>query len=302
MTEPQELLKKAAASRKAKEFLAAVDLYSRVLAFDPTHPQALKGLADAYRGLRDARHCLLTWDRYLALCPGDGSVQTRVGDACRRLGLGTRAEDHYQAALRHNPQDRYALMGLGDLHQSGGRLNAALVCWEGLLQLAPGLLNIRTMAGNAYRKQLDFTRAEAHFREVLHLEPGNAHAIFGLADALRGQGRFMEAAGHWEVMLRLDPDNQQVLARAGDCFARLGDLDRAEAILQQALTTGDNKPALLGLAKVLLLRADPLAAIQCYERILAKHPGDPRAGLLLSQAKAGLQSPSVGQGIPTARD
>ncbi|MFZ1375473.1 MAG: tetratricopeptide repeat protein [Geothrix sp.] len=282
----QDLIKAGAANRKARQFRAAVDCYLRALALEPHHLQALKGLADAYRGVGDGKRCLETWDRFLALRPQVGSVQARVGDACRRLGLAERAAEHYHAALRHDPGDRHAWTGLGDLHQRERRPEAALACWERLLELDPRLLHIRTMAGNLCRKKLDFARAEHHFREALRQEADNVHAVFGLADALRGLGRFEEAAPYWDEMLKADGANKQVLCRAGDCYARLGNLTGAEALFRRALDQGYDRSALLGLARVHGLRGASADAVRCYEVILARNPGDSRTSQLLAQARA----------------
>lgn len=286
--ELRELIQAGAASRKARQFQAAADFYSRALELDARQFQALKGLADAYRGLGDMRRCLDVWDRYLALRATDGSVQARVGDACRRLGLPKRAMGHYQAALDHDPNDRYALTGLADLHHKEHRVEESLQCWERLLDLDPGLLHIRTMAGNACRRRLDFARAEHHFREALKVDADNAHALFGIADALRGLGRFEEAAPFWDIMLVKDPANIQVLCRAGDCFARLGRLDQAEDLFRRALVPNYDRAAWLGLARVHTLKGALPEAMACYDVILARNPADARAGQLLAQMKESL--------------
>ncbi len=96
----QDLIQAANVCRKAKDFRAAIDLFQQALAQEPDQLQALKGLADAYRGLGAVAECLATWDRYLALRPGDPGVQVRVADACRRCGLVERAVSHYQGALQ----------------------------------------------------------------------------------------------------------------------------------------------------------------------------------------------------------
>jgi len=284
-----DLMQAAAASRQAKDFRAAVELYRRVLVLEPNQATALRGLADAYRGMGEHRACLDAWERYLVLEPQDGSVRARMGDACRRLGLGSRALSEYKAALRHDPKDRHALLGLGELHEAEHRPEEALACWEKVLELDPELILIRTAAGNLCRRKLDFSRAEHHFREALRLDPHHHHAIFGLADALRGQGRFREAAPYWEAILEAEPGNRQVLCRAGDCFARLWNLDRAETLFRTAMHRGFDRPALLGLARVQTLRGAPTEASRCYEALLARNPADARASQLLAQARSGAQ-------------
>jgi tetratricopeptide (TPR) repeat protein len=288
----QELIQAGAASRKARDFKAAADLYRRALEADPDHAEALRGLADAYRGLKDAVRCLETWDRYLALVPGDASVQARVGDACRRAGTLARARGHYEAALKHDANDRFALMGLGDLHQREQRLDEALACFERLLEVNPGLPHVHIVVGNLRRKKLDFAGAEPHFREALRQDPRNDHAAFGLADTLRGLGRFEEAAPYWEEILVGDPYNRQVLCRAGDCFGRLGRMEQAMALFRRALEPGYDRSALLGLARLHSLRGEGEAAARCYETILEHNAEDVRARQLLAKVR-GNPSPSA---------
>jgi tetratricopeptide (TPR) repeat protein len=184
-------------------------------------------------------------------------------------------------------------MGLGDLYHRDQRYRDALVPWERLLELDPTLLNILTMVGHMHRKQLDFEQAAQCFARALAMAPHNPSAVFGLADSLRGLGRFAEAAPHWEEILRADPRNQQVLTRAGDCYFRLGQLDRAEALFSQSLDIGHDKPALLGLARIHQQRGDFPEAVRSYDRILARNPGDARTILLLAKTLERWQGPAA---------
>ena len=231
--------------------------------------------------------------RYLEARPGDGAVHTRLADACRKSGQRDLAARHYRAALALDPRNRYALMGLGDLHLKGNRPAEALACYEALLELDPSLVTIHTIVGNLHRKRLAFEPAARRFRAALALEPGNPDATFGLADSLRGMGRFEEAAPLWESILLLDPRNQQVLTRAGDCFYRLGRQDRAVELFGRAAALGYDKPALLGLATLCRLRAEPAQALGHYLTILDRNPGDARTSRLAIETLLARQGPQA---------
>lgn len=280
-----ELLQAGVASRRKRDFQTAVTHYLRALEADPNHLQALEGLADAFRGLKRWGLCLQTWERYLALKPENAAVQSRVGDACRSLGKGSRAAEHYRAALHHDPRNRFALRGLGDLHQREHRPAEALAYWERLVEVEPEAPAVRATAGQLCLKLTDFRRAELHFREALRLDPASSPATFGLGDALRGQGRYVEASGCWDRVLQAEPRNRQALCRAGDCSVRLGRLERAGALFGQALAQGYDRSALLGLARVHLARGDAGGASRCCESILARNPADVRTGQLLSRIR-----------------
>lgn len=270
--------------RALKHFRAAIVPYRMALALEPDHAPALLGLADAYRGLKEPHKVIEVLEHYLRTGGKDGAARTRLADAYRKTGQAALAEEHYRSSLALKPRNRSALMGLGDLCHQAHRDREALACWEPLLQIDPGLLNILTMAGHTHRKLLAFDKAVDCFGKALALAPSNPYALFGMADSLRGLGRFDQAAPYWEAILEADPGNQQVLARAGDCFFRLGMQAKAEALFNRSLAISYDKNALLGLGRVYRQRSAFEAELRCYEKILTRNPADTRTARLRAEA------------------
>ena len=120
----------------------------------------------------------------------------------------------------------------------------------------------------------------------MDLAPGNPYAAYGLADSLRGMGRDEEAAPCWNRVLQSDPANHQAMTRAGDCFLRLGRLERAEQLFHAALDQRFDRAALTGLARLHRERGAPEAAARCLEAILAQLPADAPAMLQLAELLA----------------
>ena len=274
--------------RKSRNFAEAGRLYQAILDQHPAHGRALLGLADACRGMGDYPRALALWAAYLEAAAPTATVLSRMADAYRKTGRTEPAIRLYQETLALDPRNRRALMALGDMSMKGKRPEEALGYWDRLLELDPRLINILTMVGNLHRQRRDFGQAEARFRQALALEPANPYAVFGLADALRGQGRFQDAAPFWETILQADPDNVQVLARAGDCFLHLGQLDKAERLFKAGLRLGFHKPASLGLARIYRERGQLREAIRQYRVVLARNPEDQRVWTLLREAEASL--------------
>ncbi|BDU72725.1 tetratricopeptide repeat protein [Mesoterricola silvestris] len=282
---PKELLQCGDEHRKARDYQAAVPYYARALDIAPGNRRAHLSLADAYRGLGETGKVIEILERYLATSPVDAEAHCRLADAHKKARNRDAALAHYRSSLALDPRNRYALMGLGDLHHKADEPAEALACWEPLLAMIPTLVNVWTQVGNIHRKAQAFDRAEACYRTALDLEPGNGYAVFGMADCLRGLGRWEEALPLWEDLLRRDPD-QQVLTRAGDCYLRLGLLDRAQEMYERSLVHGFDKATLLGLAKVQRLGGDYEVAHQIYRQILERHPGDARTLALQAEAVA----------------
>ena len=58
-------LAEAEAARRDRRYAEAIRLYGQILEVKPRHRAALKGLADAQRGLRDYEACHATWMCYV---------------------------------------------------------------------------------------------------------------------------------------------------------------------------------------------------------------------------------------------
>ncbi|WP_306601015.1 lipopolysaccharide assembly protein LapB [Geothrix sp. 21YS21S-2] len=282
---PKDLLQCGDERRKARDYQAAVPYYARALELAPANRRAHLSLADAYRGLGETGKVIEILEHYLVTSPVDAEAHCRLADAHKKSRHRELAVAHYRRALALEPRNRFALMGLGDLHHKADEPAEALACWEPLLELNPAQVNVQTLVGNIHRKAQAFDRAAACYRLALAHDPGNTFAIFGLADSLRGLGRFEEARPFWEELLRRDP-SQQVLTRAGDCFLRLGLLDRAQEMFERSLVSGFDKATLMGLAKVQRLGGEYDVAHQIYRQILERHPGDPRTLALQAETVA----------------
>ena len=283
----QQLIELGNEHRKAKDYACALDCYQRALDLDPANRTLMLAMgADAYRGLNDYENSLRLWMMGIENFPKDVPTLTRIADAHKRLGRRDLAVAFYHKALGLQKTNRYALMGLGDLHYKERNYKDALTAWEQLLQIDPRLINIITMVGNIHRKLHNFEKAVDYFSAALKIAPHNNYAVFGMADALRGLGRYEQAAPYWDEIVREDPENAQVLTRAGDCFFRIGDLAKAERLFRQATAIGDDIPALRGLARIQKQRGEFELAARNYESILSLNPDDMHTISLLGETLA----------------
>jgi tetratricopeptide (TPR) repeat protein len=67
----------------------------------------------------------------------DGEVQVRLADLLERAGNPARAMELYRAALRQDPNAVVALVNLGRLYGSSGRLDEAIALWREALKRNP---------------------------------------------------------------------------------------------------------------------------------------------------------------------
>jgi Flp pilus assembly protein TadD len=113
----------------------------------------------------------------------------------------------YEAALRDEPANRDALLGLAAIDVRAGRLDAAEATYVRLLRADPrdahaqaGLLGLRA-------SRVDPLAAESRVKNLLAADPG-AHVLhFTLGNQLAQQGRWSEAQQHYFKAFSAEPDH-----------------------------------------------------------------------------------------------
>lgn len=111
------------------------------------------------------------------------------------------------------------------------------------------------------------------FRAALKISSDFFPAIFYLGAAYAAGGRDKEAVGAWQTSLIGEGDTQVIYVSLADALLRLGNLEQAQAILDEASETWPDDPALLTrMGRVRALRGDRAAALEALDRALAKTP------------------------------
>src|SRR5262249_19503790 len=116
---------------------------------------------------------------------------------------------------------------------------------------------------------------ERHYRDALQRDADLDSARHGLAEALRKVHRNDEAAKEYAQYLARHPDDPVALAGAGLNATEMGDLSKAERLLDHALTLAPNQPAALkGRAEVAQYTGDLRSALRWLDRATEADPFD----------------------------
>jgi tetratricopeptide (TPR) repeat protein len=140
---------------------------------------------------------------------GAAQVHPKVDSAyvAYRAGNLAVAREDYQQALRDDPGNRDALLGLAAIDARGGRLGPAEAAYVRLLQIDPrdphaqaGLIALR--AG-----RVDPVAAESRVKTLLASDPGAHVLYFTLGNQLAQQDRWAEAQQQYFKAFTAEPDN-----------------------------------------------------------------------------------------------
>jgi tetratricopeptide (TPR) repeat protein len=127
--------------------------------------------------------------------------------AAYQAGDFARARDDYQEALKEEPANRDALLGMAALDVRAGRLEAAEGAYLRLLQADPRDAHAQAALIALRAGRVDPVAAESRVKLMLADNPG-AHVLnFTLANQFAQQGRWAEAQQEYFKAFAGEPDN-----------------------------------------------------------------------------------------------
>jgi tetratricopeptide (TPR) repeat protein len=127
---------------------------------------------------------------------------------------------------------------LGSAYSLLERHDDAISVLEVTLECDPDHFMAMSSLGYAELAHGNPNLAEEWFRKSLAIEPENQWALKNLGICLANQRRFADAQVELQRYLELNPDDIGVLVSLGQCLHHLGDLTRAKASFERAITLG----------------------------------------------------------------
>ena len=194
--------------RSEETIASALSWFDVVLSIDPefaaAHAGRCEALVSEYQYSKDSHHMTEAEGacfRALELNPNLDVVHTALGDLYRYTGRYADSAHANEDALRINPQNVAALLGLSE---------------------AQKLLN-------------EPSKAEKTLRQAIGLQPGNWRPYSALGGFLYSQGRYEEAAEQFLTVVTLDDANLRGLSNAATSYMLAGRFDLALPAYQRAI-------------------------------------------------------------------
>ncbi len=142
-------------------------------------------------------------------------------------------EPFYRNAQALAPDDRRWPYYLGHLYTTRGAFAEAAAAFEQALALEPDDVPTLISLGEVHLEQGRPAAAEPLFTQALALQPGSVWARIGLGRAALTRQDYRQAVEHLEAALAVDPEAAGIHYPLGLAYRGLGEMERAEAHLQQ---------------------------------------------------------------------
>ncbi|MGO9245278.1 MAG: tetratricopeptide repeat protein [Verrucomicrobiia bacterium] len=158
-----------------------------------------------------------------------------LGDALYQTGKREEAIEHYQQALRINPDYAEAHYKLGVALYQTGKREEAIEHLQQALRINPDYAEAHYNLGVALYEAGKREEGIEHFQQALRFKPDYAEAHNNLGVSLAQAGKIEEAVAHFQRALRINPDYAEAHYNLGNALAQVGRVPEAIAHYEQAL-------------------------------------------------------------------
>ena len=243
----------ADAYRKVRDFNNSKNTYTRVLDMDAANPYAIIGLGHLYYDFKDYKEALFYWEQMLEQKAGESNkpvrdelldnmdidirVLTSIGNCHRKLKTFNEGIPFFEAALRREGGNFYALFGLADCYRGLSQTENSLVYWKRILEQDPRNKMILTRAGDAYRSLKDYDTAKIYYEKAINVE-FDTYAVMGLALLSKCNGKIDEAVTSFKRLIQQDNKNYRLYLELADCYLQTGEKVKAVDTLEEYQKTG----------------------------------------------------------------
>jgi tetratricopeptide (TPR) repeat protein len=194
-------------------------------------------------------------------------------------------EQRLRQALDQDPTDADVLEALTKGYARARRWADAEEMCTRWLAVRPGRVDVLFERGWIRQEAKKFDKATEDLREVVHRRPEDYDARLLYAHCLLTDARIKETEAELEFCRLLRPERAEPLIGLATCAVERRDFERAQDLLNQALTRDPRSAlALHQQGDLYLLRQRYDLAIPVYEQILSANARDKQAHLKLAQA------------------
>lgn len=188
------------------------------------------------------------------------------GVELQRKGDLERARLAYEEALKLSPKRVDALSNLGLVYLNLGAHEKAIERLSQALAIQSDLHMVRLALAFAHFRTGQFGAAEREAARVVAAQPGNPKALHLLGLSLLKLDRILEGATALEAALQADPKNSGAAHTLATAYVRLGDVAKAEALLDGPLASNGDAEVHLVRGTILNAKGEYRAALQELSR------------------------------------
>jgi len=183
------------------------------------------------------------------------------------------SESLWRHTLACIPENSRAHNNLANTLIPQGRFDEAINHYQQALRIEPNYFEVHNNLGNALALRSRFGEAMVQYQEALDTDPECLEAHYNLGDALLRTGRYEAALEHFEKALEINPGFAKAHNKLGVTLLQIGRQDEATAEYEKAIEINANfVEAHYNLGVLLALRARLGEAAEHFRKVIKLKP------------------------------
>ena len=238
----ESLLQQAINAHQSSKLEQAITLYRRVLALQPTHPDALNFAGMAHIQLGEPEKAVRLLQKATAKHSAFAEAHQNLGVALNKLERFKEAVKAYQQLTRLKPHHAPGFNDLGIVLRRLGRHDEAVDAFSKALEIAPDYAEAHANLGNVLKNLDKLDEAAESYRRAISSSPDlvSAHRSLGLV--LQLQGKLDEAISSYRRAIEIEPGYATTHADLGRALVEKEQIEDGVACLRRALEINPRAP------------------------------------------------------------
>lgn len=243
--EPQTVSGLGAVAEAREQWKIAEGFLKKLLELNPKDSGAMQRMARALFQEGDAAGALKMLKDAKAIDPSVLTPEAILGRYYEQFGDHKNAVVWMNNALKVAPKDLRTHLFVAQWALETGQIDVAKREGDKAMELDPKSLDAKVLLGVVALWQKQYDKAETWFQDAHLQSPSSFAASNNLALALCEQSdesKKQRAKEYATANYQANPKNADALSTLGWVFYKLGDLDRAALLMQQAAQAGNLSP------------------------------------------------------------
>jgi len=199
-----------------KQPLIALTYFKRSVEIHPKFADGYFNLGNTYVQLNEFQTATDCYHQSLEIFKDNPGVWNNLGNAYKSLGKLDSARYSYTQALTLNPQEKNALVGMGEVSEISLNKPEMIQWFEKAIQAGASPSDLFNRIGIAYAKENTFDTAATYFLKATQADPKEVNSWTNLAMAYERMGKIQETVEAYQAAARLGSTGaQNALSRNG---------------------------------------------------------------------------------------
>ena len=197
--------------KERKRFREAKTCFKKAYENNSRNVIYLREYGEACKEMKWYSEAIRAWEKCLQFEKIDIQLLTKIAECYDLLGNFVMAKKYYNRAYKIDPQNKYVLLGLGNLYFHNHLYLDAICYWEKLVyQKRFSDTELLLKLGYCYQERKEYEKALEYYNKAFSIDEKNVYVLYRLITIYRSLGRKEEERTYYKKLLSITPGLENI--------------------------------------------------------------------------------------------